>query len=93
MVGVSNLALNLVAAAVRIPQARRTLRGIDAQVAKAERAAVDSQAPAKRNRFIKLTGATKSVNRELEAKARGLAGYTTNLTAATPEFDIDAYRR
>jgi len=28
----------------------------------------------KRNRFIKLTGATKSVNRDLEAKARALAG-------------------
>ena len=38
------------------------------------RRAVDGQAPVKRNRFIKLTGATKSVNRELEAKTRGLAG-------------------
>ena len=48
----------------------------------------------KRNRFIKLTGATKTVNRDLEAKARalaGLKGYTTNLTDATAEFVIDAY--
>ena len=40
--------------------------------------------------------ATKSVNRELEAKARGLAGlkgYTTNLTTVTPEFVIDAYHQ
>ena len=58
----------------RHDRARRTLRGIDEQVAKAQRA-VDGQAPVKRNRFIKLTGASKSVNRELEAKARGLAGW------------------
>ena len=54
----------------RHDRARRTLRGIDEQVAKAQRA-VDGHAPVKRNRFIKLTGATKSVNRELEAKTRG----------------------
>ena len=57
----------------RHDRARRTLRGIDEQVAKAERA-VDGKAPVKRNRFIKLTGATKSVNRDLETKARALAG-------------------
>ena len=37
-----------------------------------------------RNRFIALDGAAKSVNRELEAKARdlaGLKGYVTNLAA------------
>ncbi len=75
----------------RHDRARRTLRGINEQVTKAERA-VDGHAPVKRNRFIKLTGAAKSINRELEAKARGLAGwkgYTTNLTGAGPEFVID----
>ena len=41
----------------RYDRARRTLRGIDEQLAKAERA-VDGKAPVKRNRFIKLTGAT-----------------------------------
>ena len=79
----------------RHDRARRTLRGIDEQVAKAQRA-VDGHAPVKRNRFIKLTGATKSVNRDLEAKARGLAGlkgYTTNITSQTPEFVIDAYHQ
>ena len=45
----------------RHDRARRTLRGIDEQVAKAERA-VDGKAPVKRNRYIQLTGATKSVN-------------------------------
>jgi transposase len=79
----------------RHDRARRTLRGIDEQVAKAERA-VDGHAPVKRNRFIKLSGATKSVNRELEAKSRALAGwkgYTTNLTTVTAEFVIDAYHQ
>jgi hypothetical protein len=76
-------------------RARRTLRGIDEQVAKAENA-VAGKVPVKRNRFIKLTGASKSVNRELEAKARGLAGlkgYVTNIADPTPEFVIDAYHR
>ena len=54
-------------------RARRTLRGIDEQVAKAEKA-VDGQAAVKRNRFVQLTGATKTVNRDLEAKTRALAG-------------------
>jgi hypothetical protein len=63
-------------------------------VAKAANA-VAGKAPVKRNRFIKLTDATKSVNRQLEAKARamtGLKGYITNLDA-TAEFVIDAYHR
>ena len=79
----------------RHDRARRSLRGIDEQVAKAQRA-VDGKAAVKRNRFIKLTGATKSVNRELEAKTRELAGwkgYTTNLTGQTPEFVIGAYHQ
>jgi transposase len=76
-------------------RARRTLRGIDEQIAKAERA-VDGHAPVKRNRYIQLTGATKTVNRQLEAKTRALAGwkgYTTNLTTVAPEFVIDAYHQ
>jgi len=82
-------------------RARRALRGIDEQVAKAEKA-VAGATPVKRNRFVRLTGGTKSVNRALEAKARalaGLKGYVTNLqacpdgTPVTAEFVIDAYRR
>jgi hypothetical protein len=57
----------------RADRARRTLRGIDEQVAKAAKA-VAGLAPVKRNRFIALDGAVKTVNRELEAKARDLAG-------------------
>jgi hypothetical protein len=79
----------------RHDRARRTLRGIDEQVAKAEKA-VAGKVAVKRNRFIKLSGAAKSVNRDLEAKARALAGikgYTTNLTDQTPEFVIGAYHQ
>jgi hypothetical protein len=85
----------------RAERARRSLHGIDEQVAKAEHA-VAGKAPVKRNRFIKLVGADKSVNRTLEAKARALAGwkgYSTNLTTCpdgtpvTAEFVIGAYHR
>jgi hypothetical protein len=57
----------------RHDRGRRTLRGIDEQVKKAEQA-VAGNAPVKRNRFIQLTGGTRSVNRDLEAKARALTG-------------------
>ena len=82
-------------------RARRTLRGIDEQVKKAEQA-VTGQAPVKRNRFIQLSGGTRAVNRELEAKARALAGikgYVTNLracpdgTPVTAEFVIGSYHQ
>jgi hypothetical protein len=82
-------------------RARRTLRGIDEQVAKAEQA-VAGKTPIKRNRFVQLAGGTKSVNRGLEEKARALAGikgYITNLracpdgTPVTAEFVISAYHQ
>jgi len=85
----------------RHDRARRTLRGIDEQVAKAEKA-VAGQVPIKRNRFIQLSGDTCTVDRELEAKARtlaGIKGYITNLAACpdgtpiTAEFVIGAYHR
>jgi hypothetical protein len=79
----------------RHDRARRTLRGIDEQIAKAEKA-VNGKAPVKRNRYIQLTGATKTVNRTLEAKTRALAGwkgYTTNLTDETSQFVINAYHQ
>jgi hypothetical protein len=85
----------------RHDRARRTLRGIDEQVKKAEKA-IAGQVPIKRNRFIQLAGDTHTVNRELEAKARalaGLKGYITNLQAcpdSTPisaDFVIGAYHR
>ena len=82
-------------------RARRTLRGIDEQVKKAQQA-IAGKAPVKRNRFIQLSGGTRSVNRELEEKARslaGLKGYVTNLRACpdgnpvTAGFVIGAYHQ
>lgn len=85
----------------RADSARRILRGIDQQVAKAERA-VEGKTPVKRNRFVRLSGGERSVNRALEAKTRALAGikgYVTNLAACpdgtpiTADFVIGAYHR
>jgi hypothetical protein len=85
----------------RADRARRTQRGIDEQVAKAEKA-VAGKAAVKRNRFVQLEGGTRTVNRALEAKARalaGLKGYITNLAACpdgtpvTGEFVIGAYHQ
>ncbi len=79
----------------RADRARRTQRGISEQVAKAE-TAVAGKAPVKRNRFITLTGAEKRVNRQLETKARalaGLKGYVTNIANPTPELVIGAYHQ
>ena len=82
-------------------RARRTLRGVDEQVKKAEQA-VAGKTPVKRNRFVQLSGGTRKVNRELEDKARslaGLKGYVTNLAACpdgtpvTAEFVIGAYHQ
>jgi hypothetical protein len=76
----------------RADRARRTLKGIDQQIAKAEKA-VAGQAAVKRNRFVQLTGATKSINQTLEAKARalaGLKGYVTNLEVPTAEYVLGA---
>lgn len=64
-------------------------------MAKAEKAV-------KLNRFVQPTGGTRTVSRELEAKARavvGPKGYVTNLQACpdgrpvTAEFVIGAYHR
>jgi hypothetical protein len=79
----------------RADRARRTLKGIDQQIAKAEKA-VAGQAAVKRNRFVQLTGGSRSVNRDLEAKARslaGLKGYVTNLEAPTAEYVMGAYHQ
>ena len=85
----------------RHDRARRTLRGIDEQVAKAEKA-VAGKTPVKRNRFVQLSGGSRKVNRALEEKARslaGLKGYVTNLAACpdgtpiTADFVIGAYHR
>ena len=45
---------------------------------------------------MELAGGSRSVNRDLEAKARalaGLKGYVTNLEAPTPEYLMGAYHQ
>jgi hypothetical protein len=79
----------------RADRARRTLRGIDEQVKKAQ-AAIDGKASIKRNRFVKLTGGKRAINRELEVKARavaGIKGYITNRLDLDPEQVIAAYHQ
>jgi hypothetical protein len=79
----------------RADRARRTLRGIDQQITKAENA-VAGKTPVKRNRYVRLTGAVKSINRALETRNRALAGikgYVTNLPDPDPDQVIGAYSR
>ena len=79
----------------RTDRAKRTLKGIDQQIAKAEKA-VAGQTAVKRNRFVQLTGAKKTINRTLETKARalaGLKGYITNLEAPTADYVLGAYHQ
>jgi Transposase DDE domain len=76
-------------------RARRSVHGIEQQVAKAEKA-VAGQAAIKRNRFVTLSGGTRTVNRELETKARTVAGwkpYVTNIVDADPAWVIGAYHQ
>ncbi|BEH02291.1 hypothetical protein brsh051_15720 [Brooklawnia propionicigenes] len=78
----------------RADRARRTLHGVDQQLTKAANA-VAGKTPVKRNRFITLSGARPSINRELEAKVKALAGwksYVTNLDKPA-EFVIGAYHQ
>ncbi len=79
----------------RADRARRTLHGIDTQVAKAEQA-IAGKTAVKRNRFVHLVGGTRSLNRDLETKARTLAGwkpYVTNLLEFDAEFVISSYHQ
>ena len=79
----------------RADRARRSPEG-DRPTDPQSRKAIRGEAAIKRNRFVQLTGGTKTVNRDLEAKARalaGLKGYITNLEAPTPEFVMGAYHQ
>ena len=71
----------------RHDRARRTLRGIDEQVGKAEKA-VAGKVSVKRNRFIKLTGAEKSVNRDLEAAGPANLPPQTRVDRGAPEHRV-----
>ena len=79
----------------RHDRARRTLRGIDEQVAKAERA-VDGKSPGQ----TQPVHQTDRRDQERQPRPGGQSprpgrakGYTTNLTDQTAEFVIDAYHQ
>jgi hypothetical protein len=79
----------------RAARAKRTLHGIDQQVAKA-RKAVAGDFPIKRNKYVKVSGETRELNAELEEKHRQLAGwkaYITNIPDATADFVINSYHQ
>ncbi|WP_042440057.1 IS1634 family transposase [Corynebacterium halotolerans] len=76
-------------------RARRTLKGIDEQVAKAEKA-VAGKIAVKRNRFVDLKAPNKQVNWALVNKNKALAGikgFETSRTDLEPEEVIGAYGR
>ena len=78
-------------------RAKRTLRGIDQQVAKAQKA-VEDKAPVKRNRFVRVKGEHRYMKTDIEDKARALAGwkaYITNLDPqkASADYVIGAYHQ
>ena len=62
-------------------RAQRDNRAINAMIERAEKVAAGTR-PIKKDRFVKLDGATKSVNWDLVERARqlaGLKGYVTNI--------------
>ena len=76
-------------------RARRTLRGIDEQVAKAAKA-VAGKSAIKRNRYVQLHGGTRSVNHALAEENRALAGikgYETSRVDWSGEQVITTYRQ
>jgi hypothetical protein len=92
--------IKLVAPSSRVA-GRRVRRGRGADQAgesrggKAENG-VAGKAAVKRNRLVKLTAGTRTIDRALESKARALAGfkaYITNIDNPAPEFVIGAYHQ
>lgn len=75
-------------------RARRSLHGIDQQITKAKKA-IRGEVPVKRNRYVTLTDVHKSLNTELEAKNRTLAGWKTYRTSLDtgPDFVIGCYHQ
>lgn len=75
-------------------RARRTLRGIDEQLSKAQRA-VAGKTAIKRNRYVQLTGGSRTVNHALAQKNRelaGIKGYETSRTDWDAQQVISTYR-
>jgi hypothetical protein len=69
----------------RFKRSQHDNRAINAMIARAEKVA-DGTRPLKKDRFVKIEGATKGVDWDLVERARflaGLKGYVTNIPAAT----------
>jgi hypothetical protein len=78
----------------REKRAQLDLRNIDKTLAKAQ-SMVDGKAEFKRNRFLRISGSKREINRKLvdEAKLRaGIKGYVTDLKMPAQEV-IDAYHQ
>lgn len=76
-------------------RARRSRKGINEQLAKAQRA-VDGKIPVKRNRYVDLKAPNKKVNHALADKhyaLAGIKGYETNRNDLTAEQVIGFYRQ
>ncbi|WP_433913779.1 IS1634 family transposase, partial [Brevibacterium litoralis] len=76
-------------------RARKTNKGLDAQVAKAEDV-VSGKRGVRKNRFVSLERTKKSVNTDLVEKVRslaGLKGWVTNREDFSNEFVMSSYRR
>lgn len=76
-------------------RARRSLRGINEQLAKAQRA-VAGKTPIKRNKYLTVKAADKQINYPLVEKhlaLAGIKGYETNRTDLTAHEVITYYRR
>jgi len=78
----------------REKRARLDLSNIEKLLDKAEKM-VNGKAEFKRNRFLKVSGSTKEINRELVESSRlkaGIKGYVTDLNIPAQEV-IDAYQQ
>lgn len=79
----------------RADYARRTLKGIDEQVEKAKQV-VAGVVSVKKNRYVTLEGAEKSLNEALIQKRRDLAGikgYVTNMLELPAKEVVAAYHQ
>jgi len=78
----------------RAKRAALDLSNIEKTVAKAQKI-VDKKANIKRNRFLKITGASREINHSLVEEARrkaGIKGYVTDLRIPAQEV-VDAYHQ
>ena len=79
----------------RAARARRSIKGIDTQMAKAERM-LQGNAKIKGNKYVSVSGGSKAIDRDLEHRHRVLAGwkaYVTNIPDPKADFVIGSYHQ